>query len=97
MALDKWNKPSRIWSNFKKIGIYAGLTLCGLMALAFTINLMFSFFCSTKGDGNWNKWSRGRSKWYGSFPIMYTGARTIFSWITGPLSIFGIIMLVRYL
>ena len=97
MALDKWNKPSRIWNNLKKIGIYAGLTVCSLLALAFFINIIISFFCETKNGGKWSEWTRGRWDLPGSFPVIYTGARTIFTWITGPLSIFGIIMLTSYL
>jgi hypothetical protein len=98
VALEDWDKPSKIWTNLRRIGVYAGITICSLFVLAFLINVIKSFFCKAKNGWGWNNgFIKPNNRLNGSFPIIHTVYRSIFTWITGGLGITGLILLPGHL
>mgnify|MGYP001348206823 FL=1 len=93
VALEKWNKPKKIWNNLKKIGIYAGITVCSIFLLIFVINFVKSFFCTPKPDTWVKRWGSGKL----SPGFLYNWKRTIFLYVTGIGSAIGLFYLVKFL
>jgi hypothetical protein len=92
VALENWDKPSKIWTNLRRIGVYAGITVCSLFVFAFLINFIKSFICMPHA-GSWIKRLEN-----GTTPcFIYTWPRTIFAYITGALGTAGLILLPGHL